>query len=311
MMQDGIARNRGFTLVELTLVVGILAILALVAAKRLSGIAESARRTAAESDLRALREAFVSEDRGYLRDLVGIPGFSPAYARVGSLFTPTNVWGTAVLSGGACQLPGRGIRLDGPDATEARCAAEHRARPAAFTAWDPVRRRGWHGPYLAAGAPGFFPAKGDRRFADDATFAARRFFPDLTRLLLPEAFKDGTKASAYGFVGEPALFDPWGNPYVLQVPPPQAFPGVTNVPDAVRFQYARLVSAGPDGVLDTPCFAPNATNELSTSWTARTRRLARQAGLVDGTNTVARGDDLVVFLARGDVDEGEEGEVSW
>lgn len=305
------SRSRGFTLVELMLVVGILALVAMLAVKRLSGISESARRTAAESDLQALRDAFVAEERGYLRDLGGIPGFSPAYVRVGNLFAPTNVWGTAVLTGGAGELPGRGIRLDGEDATEARCAAEHRARPAAFTGWDASRGRGWRGPYVTSGTPGFFPARDARRFADDATFGERRFFPNLTHLLLPEAFKDGAKASVYGFVGEPALFDPWGNPYVLQVPPPQAFPGVTNVPDAVRFKYARVVSAGPDGILDTPCFTPNATNELSTSWSARTRRLARQAGLVDGTNAVARGDDLVLFLVRGDVDEGEERQVSW
>ena len=288
------------------LVVGIVSVLSLLAVTRLAGLAESARRTAAESDLRALRDAFLSEERGYLRDLGGIPGFSPVYARVGSLFVATNVWGTAVTPGGAGGRMTRAVRLDGADATASLCASEHRARPSAFTGWDASRRRGWRGPYLAAGSRGFFPARDDRRFADDATFAARRFFPDLTRLLLPEAFKDVTTASAYGFVGEPTLLDPWENPYVLQVPPPQAFSSVTNVADEVRFRYARLVSAGPDGVLDTPCFSPNATNELGTSWSARTRRLARQAGRIDGADTSARGDDLVLFLLRGDVDEGEE-----
>ena len=90
------------------------------------------------------------------------------------------------------------------------------------------------------------------------------------------------------------------------MPPPQAFPGVTNVAEVVRFRYARVVSAGPDGVLDTPCFQPNATNETSTTWTARARRLARQAGRIDGDDVSARGDDLVLFLGRGDLDEGEE-----
>lgn len=305
-MNSGSARSRGFTLIEMVLVVGIISVLAFVAVSRFAGVAESSRRVAAEADLRTLRAAFVSETDGYLRDLDGIPGFSPAYLRVGNLFVATNVFGSRVVSGGAYGTQTRGIRLDLGTETEASCAAERRARPEVFTTWDPARRRGWHGPYVAQGANGFFPARDDRRFADDETFAARRFFPPLDHLRLPAEFKDAAKASAYGFVGEPTLLDPWGNPYVLQVPPPQAFSNVTNVADEVRFRYARLVSAGPDGVLDTPCFLPNATNWHATTWSPRSRRLVRQAGLVDGTNLVARGDDLVLFLARGDVDEGEE-----
>ncbi len=300
MMAVRISRNGGFTLVEMVLVVGILALLAVFAATRLAGLSESARATAAARDLQELRDAFVSEETGYLRDLGGIPGFSPASARVGCLFTATNVWGTVPAPGGV-----RVLRLD-DDASEARAAAEHRAVPSAFTSWDETRRRGWRGPYLAGGTRGFFPARDARRFPEDATFGERRFFPRLDHLLLPAAFKDPSRASAYGFVGEPALFDPWGNPYVLQVPPPQAFRGVTNVAEEVRFRYARVVSAGPDGVLDTPCFQPNATNETSTTWTARARRLARQAGRIDGDDVSARGDDLVLFLGRGDLDEGEE-----
>ncbi len=73
-----------------------------------------------------------------------------------------------------------------------------------------------------------------------------------------------------------------------------------------RFGYARVVSAGPDGVLSTPCFQVNHTNEFTTSWNARTRRLARQAGLIDGDDRSARGDDLVLFLSRNDTDEGDD-----
>ena len=291
------------------LVVGVLAVLSLLAVRYMGGVTESARSTAAESDLLKLRDAFLSEENGYLRDLGGIPGFSPACLRVGNLLVATNVYGTAVVTDIGGGVATRALRLDAPDATEAVCAAQRRAVPAAFTAWDGTRRRGWRGPYLAPGVRGFFPAKDDRRFADDATFAARRFFPNLENLLLPEAWKDDAKASAYGFVGEPAAFDPWGNPYVLQIPPPQAFAGVTNVSDAARFRYARLVSAGPDGVLDTPCFQPNPTNDHATAWNGRARRLIRQAGRIDGTNVVARGDDLVLFLTRGDVDEIPEGGV--
>lgn len=298
------SRLRGFTLIEMILVVGIIALLALFAVQRLGGVSQSARHTTAEADLRALRNAFLSEQDGYLHDFSGIPGFSPAYMRIGNLFVATNVFGTAVGSGGGRP---RAVRLDIGGETEASCAAQRRALPSTFTTWDATRGRGWRGPYIAQGSTGFFPAKDDRRFPDDATFSARNFFPDLADLRLPAEFKDSQKASAYGFVGEPTLFDPWGNPYVLQVPPPQAFTNVTTVADETRFGYARLVSAGPDGVLDTPCFYPNATNMTGTTWNERARRLARQAGLIDGTNCVARGDDIVLFLTRSDVDEGEEG----
>ena len=51
MMAVRIARNGGFTLVEMVLVVGILALLAVFAATRLAGLSESARATAAANSL--------------------------------------------------------------------------------------------------------------------------------------------------------------------------------------------------------------------------------------------------------------------
>ena len=33
--------------------------------------------------------------------------------------------------------------------------------------------------------------------------------------------------------------------------------------------------------------------------------MSRQAGLVDGDDFSARGDDLVLFISRNDIDEGE------
>ena len=65
---------------------------------------------------------------------------------------------------------------------------------------------------------------------------------------------------------------------------------------------------GADGRLDTPCFAVNPTNWWETAWTERERRIARQAGLVDGGDRSLRGDDIVLFLLRSDIDEGEEAE---
>lgn len=287
------------------LAVAVVSIVAAVAVVRCSHAARRARQVAAEADLRTLRTAFQAPDGGYLHDLSGIPGFSPGYLRVANLFIATNVFGTKIVSANAYGTQTRGIRLD-DEASESTCQAEGRARSAAFTSWDAARARGWRGPYVNA-ASGRFPAADETRFAGDATFAARGFFPRLDHLRLPAAFKDATRASVYGFVGEPAFLDPWGNPYVVQIPPPQAFPGVTNVADEARFFYARLVSAGPDGRLDTPCYGANTTNFWGASgWTERTRRLARQAGLIDVTNRVARGDDLVLFFNRNDIDEGEE-----
>ncbi len=298
--------RRGFTLIELSVVVVLLALVALVAVPRCAAMVRTARLTAAESDMRVLREAIISSDGGYVRDLGGLPGFSPAAIRIANLFMPTNVYGTRVNASAIHGAQMRMIRLD-DDAAAELCRAEARALPQAFTTWDESLGRGWRGPYVKA-TVAVFPAAGDRRHPGDASFSERGFFPPTHNLRLPAVFGDSSVASVYGFAGEPAMFDPWGCPYVLQVPPPQAFPGVTNIADEVRFRYARIVSAGPDGVLSTPCFGGNATNWYATSWNELERRMSRQAGLFDVTNRVARGDDIVLFLMRNDVDEGEDSE---
>jgi len=290
----------GFTLVELMIVVAIIAIIATLAVSQMTRTALAAKVVAAESDLKTLCGAITDPANGYLRDMRGIPGFSPAHIRMANLLVSTNLYGSA--EGGEWR---GGFRVD--DGSHPFCA-----HPEAFTRWNPESERGWHGPYVRH-ATGSFPCAEDVRFKGDATFQARGFFPDVSGLRLPRDFLDRVDGcSVYGFPGEPSVLDPWGNPYVLQVPPPQAFPdrfgANTNLPDEVRFRYARVVSAGPDGRLDTPCFAVNATNWWSTSWNERERRLCRQAGLIDGDDRSARGDDIVRFLARNDIDEGEERE---
>ena len=284
-------------MVELVIVVAIIAVIATMAASRLSGAAHRARIAAAESDLRAIANAFTDPETGYLRDMRGIPGFSPACLRLANILVSTNLYGSA----DGLERSG-GVRVDG--AKRPGCAD-----PAEFTRWSDDAGRGWRGPYLRH-VSGEFPARGDVRRPGDATFGSRGFYPSLAGLRLPADFLSGLGGcSVYGFPGEPSVVDPWGNPYVLQVPPPQAFPdaakSVTNVSDEVRFRYARVVSAGPDGALQTPCFGENSTNWWATSWNARACRLRRQAGLVDGGDRSARGDDIVLFLLRNDIDEGE------
>jgi type II secretory pathway pseudopilin PulG len=142
--------------------------------------------------------------------------------------------------------------------------------------YDIQANRGWRGPYVRSSGTvlnqeptrlGRFPSPEDTRFSGDLTFADRGFFPG--------------GSEAYGSPGELAIADPWGNPLVLQIPPPGEFIPPADAPS--RLRYARIVSAGPDGNLTTP-------ND----------RLAGR--LSDGT-APARGDDVVYFLSRADVHE--------
>mgnify|MGYP003327281348 CR=1 FL=1 len=181
----------GFTLIEVLLVVSILAVLATLVVNRYARVAETAKVTVAEADLQAIRTAFLAPEHGYVRDLTGLAGFSPVYLRVGNLFVATNVFGNKVVGPRVADLRTRGLRLD--EGTEAQCQAEGRARPELFTSWDETRNRGWHGPYLAS-ATGVFPAPEAVRFANDATFAARGFFPALTH-----KFPEGTLVKFFVF----------------------------------------------------------------------------------------------------------------
>ena len=79
----------GFTLIEVLLVVSILAVLATLVVNRYARVAETAKVTVAEADLQTIRDAFLAPEHGYVRDLAGLPGFSPVYLRVGNLFVAT------------------------------------------------------------------------------------------------------------------------------------------------------------------------------------------------------------------------------
>ena len=270
----------------------VMAIVAVYAVTKIGGMVQRSRVAAAEADMATLRDAIIDGETGYLRDMRGLAGFSPADMRLANILIATNLYGVAQSAGGS--FP-RACRID-----EA-WLGEGVAKPSEFATWDEERSRGWRGPY-AKGRAGIFPVR--------EAAAHRGFYPDVSSLYLPTDFSSRRDASIYGFAGEPAIIDPWGNPYVLQVPPPQAFvkygQSVSAVSPETRFEYARLVCAGADGKIDTPCYFANPTNDASKSaWDERTRRLSRQAGLIDGDNKFPRGDDIVLFLNRNDIDEGE------
>lgn len=271
----------GFTLIELGIVVLILAIVSSLVAQRFAGIMRSSKIAVAECDMAAIRTAFLGSAGvpGYLDDMSSVPGFSPGYLRIANLLVATNLFVFDRES--VHSLPRR----------EGFASAE------TFTNWNALSSRGWRGPYIGMNSARsqlvVFPSR-----SDEAAFENRGFFPRLSHLSLPEDYCNGY---VYGYPGEPTILDPWGNPYVLQIPPPQAFADnlgrLDEVSDERRFYYARIVSAGPDGFLSTPCFFAN-TNSVGSCWSESERLCSRIAGLPSD-----RGDDLVLFLNRADLPE--------
>lgn len=218
-------------------------------------------------EMRTIRDAFISTDlsSGLIADLEHIPGFSPAYLRIANLLVSTNLY----------------VRNMQCDSSKE------------FRTWDDEAGRGWRGPYVRFDRPGpdgslIFPAPEYIAPGQSKTFADRGFFPSLSNLSLPHDYI--AARAAYGFSGEPALFDPWGAPYILQIPPRQAFAtaGVLDpITDEDRFRHARIVSAGPDGIISTPCYAVN-TNASGSAWSQSMRTASQSAIPCD--------DDLVLFL---------------
>ena len=235
-------------MLELVMVVAIIGALAAMLVPLMDRNREDAESTVARVSLQAVAEAFAGSatQPGLLSDMRGVPGFKPENLRVHDLLSASRI-GT--------DYPG---------------SENH----------DPATRRGWRGPYLRSpvGASntvparsGKFPLAEDVRFGGDGTFLERGFYLDASQ-------------SPYGAEGDLTAGDPWGNPFVLQVPPDEAF--AHSATSVKKLRYARVISAGPDGILSTP----------------RDRLAGR---LIDGTAAL-RGDDLVLFLNRSDVYEDEE-----
>ena len=258
--------RRGFTLLELILVLVIIASVATLVIGTLDSFPEQAELTVARANLSTVREAILgsSSTPGYLADMKYVPGFRPMDLRIHDLLSPSSY----------------------PN-----------------DLFDPVLNRGWRGPYLQR-VPGIrylepshpqrFPMDVEVRFLGDQTFFQRGFVKS-----------DGTSWYGIPHnhdtlnheEGDLVMGDPWGNPVVLQIPPDEAFDTPT---PAKRWRYTRLVSAGPDGVLSTPYYDLTVLNPI----TRKTE--ARLAGRLDSDTATTRGDDLVLFLNRHDVYEDEE-----
>jgi type II secretory pathway pseudopilin PulG len=121
--------------------------------------------------------------------------------------------------------------------------------PAEMWSFDASTGRGWRGPYLR-------DVSGRYAVNPGAGFVAE-----------------------YGAEGEPVALDGWGRPIVLQFPVTGEASPARYLPGAVAAVNARLISAGPDGVLQTP------------------------AGAVTPSELGAelRGDDVVLFLRVADL----------
>ena len=283
-----------FTLLELALVVAVVAALALVAAPRLRGWSDRARAVAALSGAEALREAFAGTDGapGYFADMAGFPGFDPARARVSNLLMPTGL-----VARGDCMLV--------PDS----------APPEGVGPFAEAAER-WRGPYAAsrAGAGAVFPAP----WEDGALFRGFYPWPDRPVTNVSHRFSSrdtnvvsvlaGAFTNVYGRAGEPAVLDPWGSPFVLQVPPPEAWDDPDSVPSETRLRFARIVSAGPNGILETPFYPTESHPGWDALDPAARRldvRLAGRLGPGGGASgpPLSRGDDVGLFLFRSDSHE--------
>ncbi len=241
--------RRAFSLVELIIVITILAVIAAIAIPQLGNRMTKAKITAARTQLQTVRSALVGspDAPGLADDLRYVCGGRLSLLSLANLLVHTNL-------------------LDG----------------SSMPAFDPASGQGWRGPYLTVTSSvqnnlpereGLFPEADDQRFERDSTFKERGFFRQ------PGDPEGTTDTSPYGEPGDPTIGDPWGNPLVLQVPSSTAEPTITRTRS---WRYARLVSAGPDGILQTP----------------RDRLAGRNSAGVE-----ARGDDIVLFLNRADIYE--------
>jgi prepilin-type N-terminal cleavage/methylation domain-containing protein len=207
--------NHGFTLLELSVVLAILAAVAALVIPLVNDSDERSRDTAARASIQAVRDAFTGQ---FLQDMKYTPWYqsAPLSVRLHDLFSANRI---------------------SPDSNT----------------YSLDTRKGWRGPYLDV-------SRASQITAGDA--------------LIPQ----------YAGANDLAPFDPWGRPMVIQ------YPLLPSLEESLH--YARIVSAGPDGIIQTPHDPVMSSPSL-----------ARLAGRESNSSTQARGDDIVLFLNRADVYE--------
>ena len=82
---------------------------------------------------------------------------------------------------------------------------------------------GWQGPYLKGGGARF-PRAGERRFDGDKTFLERGFHVTQVSTNGSRTYSFYARTAEGDGEDDWAKLDPWGNPYVVQVPGAKAFP---------------------------------------------------------------------------------------
>lgn len=250
---------RGFTLIEMVIVIAILAALAAIVVPMVGASDDHSKETATRASMAAVRDGFLGSgaEPGMYSDLRYVENFSSS--------------GLNNLSD--LRIAHLIVKPEFPSAP-------------LIPDYDNATRKGWRGPYVRGGfvlntAPNSgsnYPALNNVRFDGDSTFGTRGFHTVL-----------------YGVPGEAAVGDAWGNPLILQIPSTKP-DGTTFTSSIEAWKYARIVSAGPNGKLDTVL----GNSDFPSEPQAYNKALA---GKKSDNSTPARGDDIVLFLNRADVYE--------
>jgi type II secretory pathway pseudopilin PulG len=207
--------RRGLTLLELVLVLVILTALGSVIIPMTEGIGEDSRATVTRSVLRDLAETLTNR---YHQDMHGFLVTDDGTPLPGLPFPDP------------LRFADHGRNINHPQLTFLFVNPQTFEDGLTATldsdrSYSAAARRGWNGPYVQHNGGRFRPAE-----------------QQLHVSFTPDEFE-----TRYGVLNDPVLLDGWGRPVVLQVP-------VLNddVPLAVRWRHARLVSAGPSGIIHTP-----------------------------------------------------------
>jgi prepilin-type N-terminal cleavage/methylation domain-containing protein len=220
-------RRQGLTLLELIVVLVILVALAGLVVPQLTGTNKQAAITATNQSMKQLQTVITNR---YFVDMQSTSTIAAGVVALGpsilGLPSPNVADGTGrvVINtiGTATNYPQMHFLFVNPLSFS---GSQYYANPT-YIATTGI---GWNGPYLMSSG-GVYPDPSAVRPGDaqNQTWSHYGF------------------TSSYGSIGDSAVFDAWGSPIVMQLPP------LSSTDDATHSErYARLVSAGPDGLLAT------------------------------------------------------------